>query len=485
MIRLSLLLTAAGSLLLAGCVLPPDDKPQEQALAAPGLGLSSRPAPQVASDWWRSLHDPQFDRLVQRALNGNPGLAETLARLRQARAQVEVVHSDILPQASLDGADTRQRFSKNDIYPPPYAGGTFWEGNIGANLSWDIDFWGRQAALVDQARGQADAVALDYEGARLALIGALAQSYVELDRAYALADVARLTLAQREHILDITRKLVASGLDTNVELRETDGAVAQARVDLETAENARLRAVHELAALVGTGADTYASIARPTFDADAALPLPASLPADLLARRPDIRAAQQRVEAALAGKKAASAAFYPDIDLRAFVGLASFGITPLFQASSATYGVGPAIHLPLFDAGRLEAEYKGSVAGIDVSVAAYNDTIVKAVQQVADGLSDIESLRRELAAQKVTLDDDEDAFRLASLRYDAGLTNYLVELNAETELLAARRQRVDLVHAQALNRIRLVLAIGGGFDPAHPAAATETPLASAQPEQAQ
>jgi NodT family efflux transporter outer membrane factor (OMF) lipoprotein len=456
----------AAALLLAGCVLPPDDPPQQAMLSAERQGLSATPVPVVVEAWWQAYGDAQLNRLMTQALSGNPSLALALARLRLAQSARAGADAGLLPHVTLDATETRQRFSANDVYPPPLAGNTYWQGGLKGDLSWNLDFWGRQAALVAQAEAQSQAAGLDVAAARLALIGGVAQAYLDLAHAYAVADLAVRTEAQRQHILELTTQRVASGLDTEVERRQADGAVAEARVVREAAENDKARAVHQLAALAGAGADAYPQIRRPSLKADSVLPLPAALPADLLARRPDLVAARARVDAALAGRRAADAAFYPDVDLVAFAGLSAIGLVPLFQGSSLTAGAGPALHLPLFDAGTLAAQFRGATAGLDAAVADYNRLVLQAVQDVADRLSEIAALKQERGHQRRQLEDAEAAFRLAEARYGAGLAGYLSVLNAETQLLSARRQDIDLATAEVFAKIRLLLAAGGSFTPA-------------------
>jgi NodT family efflux transporter outer membrane factor (OMF) lipoprotein len=458
----------AAAALLGACVMPPKDAPREHALATSSLGLTTATTPVPGPQWWQAYHDPQLDRLVAQALASNPSLAQAMARVREAQALADSAHAGLLPSVSYDFKDTRQRFSENDIVPPPFGGGVYWEGQQGLNLSWDLDFWGRQSSLLKQARSQTVAAQLDVASARLALAGAVAQAYVDLYRNHALAEVAHRTEEQRLRILDITRKRVQAGLDTNVELREAEGAVPQARVELTQAQNAIALAVHQLAALSGHGADAYGGIHKPQLDIETALQLPTTLPADLLGRRPDVLAARDRIEAAGAGQAAARAAFYPDVNLAAFAGTSAIGFTNLFHAASGAYGAGPAIHLPLFEAGRLKAGYRGANAQIDEAIATYNQAVLQAVRQAADQLSSIDALSYELGQQQRALDSAEAAYRLANERYDAGLSSYLTVLNAETQVLGARRQRIDLLSAQAIARITLLLALGGSFDPQAP-----------------
>jgi NodT family efflux transporter outer membrane factor (OMF) lipoprotein len=198
---------------------------------------------------------------------------------------------------------------------------------------------------------------------------------------------------------------------------------------------------------------------------DTVLSLPSELPMDLLARRPDVLAARSRVSSAQAGLDAAKADFYPNIDLLAFAGTAAVGFDNLFHGQAATYGVGPALHLPVFDAGRLKANYRANTANIDIAVTAYNQTVLTAVRETADELSDIASLNTRLVEQQQSLEDAEEAFRLARERYNAGLTTYLTVLITETQVLAARRQRIDLESARASARVTLLVEVGGDFRP--------------------
>jgi NodT family efflux transporter outer membrane factor (OMF) lipoprotein len=452
-------------LALSGCVTPPKVDPPQQTIANGRLGLSSQSAPAAQQTWWSAFHDPQLDRLMQQALADNPTLEQAMARVREAQALADVTRAGLAPSVSFGARETRQRFSGHDVVPPPYAGTKQWQGREGVDLSWDIDFWGRQAALLKQARSQTTAAALDVASARLALSAAVAQAYIDLYRDNALADVAQRTEAQRQRILEITDRRVRSGIDTNVELREASGAVPEARVQLLQAQAAAELDTHQLAALAGQGAAAYAQVQRPTLDPTAILPLPLALPADLLARRPDILAARDRVEAAHAGEKAAKAAFYPDINLAAFAGTSAIGLDNLLNGASGVYGVGPAIHLPIFDAGRLRAEYRGAAAEIDQAVASYNESVLQAVHQTSDQLSLIAALNAQIVEQQQSLEDAEAAYRLAQERFQSGLSSYLTVLTAETSVLSARREHVTLLSDQAVARVNLLVAVGGSFDP--------------------
>ena len=462
--RLARTMPLVMGLLLGGCISAHYAPPKERAFDDPAdLGLSGALAPVANHDWWTVYQDPQLDRLLRGALADNPTLAQSLARIREAQAEVAAGRADSWPSITYDAAEDRKRFSAHDPIPPPYGGSDQWQGSQGFNLSWDLDVWGRQAALVGQANKRSDAAALDSAGAKLSIAGAVVRSYLELDRAYALADIAQRAEQQRLEILAITQRRLKAGLDTRVELRQAEGAVADARVDVTQIQGKRDRVVHLLAALTGQGATAYGKIERPRLRADSALALPDSLPIDLLARRPDVLAAHSRIVSARAGLAAAKAAFYPDINLLAFAGTSAIGLDNLFHGVSRTYGVGSALHLPIFDAGKLRALYRGSAAEVDLAVSTYNQTVLAAVQQTADQISDIDALNSGLQQQQQSLNAAEDAFRLATDRYKAGITTYLSVLTTETEVLSARRQRVQLLSARDIARVTLLIDVGGDF----------------------
>jgi NodT family efflux transporter outer membrane factor (OMF) lipoprotein len=461
--RLSLIVLPL--LLLSACVDTPLTTPSEVALKSDTLGLSAVPTPQIGAVWWTTLNDRQLDGLVDQALAGSPTLAAAIGRLHAAQSELSESHANTYPQASFDAQELRERFSKTYIIPPPYGGTTQWFGTIQGNLSWDIDFWGRQSAMVDKARATANASALDAEAARLVLEGAVVKAYVELASAYELADVAADAVKTREGVLLLTNTRFHNGLENAASVKQAEAELSEAKEALTAANSNRDLAVHAIAALVGRGADLYGAITRPTLNLETALPLPDALPADLLARRPDILAAQSRIDAAVSGREVARTAFYPDVNLVGLAGWASIGLGPLFSAAALNYGAGPAIHLPIFDAGKLRAEYAGATAELDTSVADYNGAVINAVKETADALTQSRALESELRDQRDAVASAGAGFRIAQTRYRNGLSPQLNTLDAEDTLIDARRAQAVLDGQAASTRVSLLLAVGGGFSP--------------------
>lgn len=457
---------ALATLWLAACAaLPPHPAAAPVPLSDARLGLGSQQFAPAPEDWWQALGDPQLDQLMREALRDNPRLAEANSRWQAAQAEADAARAAQQPGARFKASEQRTKIPSG--FGPYLLGGqSVWFGSLGAALSWDPDLWGQRADQSAAASRLAGAADMERAEARLLLSGAVVQAYLQLDRADSLQDIAADTEAQRSRVVDITRRRVTAGLDTRVEQREAEGAVPQAHLALLQAQAEQTLARHELAALVGRGGDFYASIQRPHLDMQSLQALPQSLPINLLARRPDVIAARERIAAADAQRRAARAAFYPSVNLSALVGFASISLSNLVSAESLGYGAGPALSLPIFDGGRLRAQYNGAQAGLTQAVASYDDTVLGAVQQAADQITLIDSLAAQQQQQIQWLDAAQEAYRLDEERYRAGLASYLSVLNAETDVFNARRTAVELHHQRASARVTLLIALGGSFSPA-------------------
>lgn len=448
--------------LLAGCA-GPLASPRLQPIESQSLGFGAIPAPAIPSRWWRAMGDPQLDRIMEDALAGNPGLDRAMARLRQAQAALSERRADYLPQVTVNGQETRTRLSEKYIIPPPYGGSTQWVGQVQMDLSWSLDFWGRQAAAIRQAGAQQQAAALDLDAARLALTGAVAQTYVELVRAEKTISIAQARVEERRQTARLVAVRVRNQLASNIDARAAGTDLAQAEQALVRAQGQRALAAHALAALAGRGADYYSTIVAPGLLLDQALPLPEELPADLLSRRPDIAAALARIEAAQLDREVARKAFYPNINLIGLLGTQALGLSELFGTSAGTYGAGVAIHLPIFDGGRLRAEHASATAGVDIAVADYDDRVVSAVKEAADALARVDMAHKDLAAQRTIADGLSEVRRLDRVRVESGLETRLSIVESELRLLDAQIDVANLEADGAIARIQLLIAVGGDF----------------------
>ena len=470
MITARLAAPVAALLLVAGCASDAGLKPEAgmrdpAALAVTRTlaGATVQAGAWPASDWWKAYNDPALNALIDEALSGSPTLALAEARTRKALAAAAATQSALYPQVNADGAYTRERFSANGLYPPPYAGSWSSFQTLQLSLNWEIDFWGKNRAAYESALGKARASAIDAYAARLALSTAIAHAYVDLQRAYDQLDIEKRTLEQRQQIYNLTRDRNAAGIDSRLELKQAESALPATRERIAELEGAIGRSRNALAALLGQGPDRGLAIARPALDARVAVAIPTELPADLLGRRPDIAAQKARVEAASQDIKEAKAAFYPNVNLAAFIGLQSLGTANFFTAANRTLGAGPAISLPIFDAGRLRANLAAEDADYDVAVDAYNQALADALRDVADQLVSFRSVDDQRREQVEAVATAREAYDLALLRYREGLGNYLQVLSAEQPLLVQQALDVDLRARQLALSIDLARALGGGY----------------------
>jgi NodT family efflux transporter outer membrane factor (OMF) lipoprotein len=457
----AVLATAA---LVAGCASPAGVAPHSHTLlsAAQAGAAEGAATDWPRTDWWTSFGDPQLDALVAKALAAQPSLQAVQARLVQSQAAVDAAGAARRPQVNGSVDLTDQRFSENGAVPPPLAGAIRWNNSATLSASWELDLFGRQRAALASAIGQLRAAEADAQAARVLLASNVATAYVNLGRLVEARAIAQQALGQRDQTVSLVRQRIQAGLDTNVELRQAEGFIAQTRVELEAADEAIARGRHALAELTGQGPHALDSL-TPALAAVKAAPLPASLSADLLGRRADLVAQRWRVESALKDVDVARAQFYPNVNLAAFVGLSSIGLDRFVQAGSATYGIGPALRLPIFDGGRLRANLGARHAEVDAAIEGYNAALLRALREVADEIETLRSLERAQQAQDDALKSAESAFDLAVQRYRAGLGNYLIVLTAEQNVLAQRRAASDLKARHLSAEAALARALGGGY----------------------
>ncbi len=448
--------------LLAGCAIPAAE-PRVAKVSDTALGLSSEAAPTIAADWWHGFGDPQLDRLVGDAVDGSPSLDAALARVAQAQAVLATRRADDGPDVTLDAQEQYARLSGRYTIPPPFGGSTRFVGSTAANLNWNLDLFGRQKAAIAGARASVQAAALDLAAARLALSGAVVQTYIDLERAEAQAAIATRTIATRENSLRLVNVRIRNQLASKLDAQAASTLVAQARQALVRAQAAQTLTRNALAALAGRGADYAATIGATRLTLDAALPLPQRLPADLLARRADIGAAQARITAAAAGRQVARKAFYPNVNLAALAGFQAVGLGNLFSLDAGTVGVGPALHLPIFDNGRLKADLAGATAVLDIATADYNDRVVGAVREAADALARIDALAADRVRQREVLRGFAETGRLNAVRVSSGLDSRLDLVDNDVRTLEAEQADANLAADAAQQRVALVLALGGGF----------------------
>ena len=468
-VRLIAGLAAGACAWLAGCVahsehrspslIAPSSLAAERTLATAQINEHAWPQDR----WWHTYGDPQLDALMSEALAGSPSLQAAEARLREAQARAIAAGAPRLPATAVNAEATRQRYSANSLYPPPFAGNYFSDGRVALDFSYDLDFWGRNRQVLESARANVQAVEADREAARLALTVAIARAYFNLNLQFALLDIANASLEQQVAILDLTRQRAAKGLDNIARVKQSESTLALTKAGVQYEEASIALARSQLGALVGAGPDRGVDLERPHFVAPEKAQLPSILPADLLGRRPDIIAQRWRVESAARGVAAAEAAFYPNVNLAAFAGFQSIGLSKLLDGGSAIVGVGPALSLPIFNRRELRGALESQQAQYDLSVAQYNQTVVDAVRDVANVVTDWNALIQEADGVRTAEDAAQNAYAITKARYRAGLDNYLTVLSSENQVFFTQAVRASLFARELNITVDLVRALGGGY----------------------
>jgi len=459
-------LAAAGA--MAGCAtLPP---PGARPLAAGANSYATQksftapPAPWPSDQWWREYKDAQLTALIEEGLANAPDMRVAADRFARARAVAGEAASGERPQLTANGQVGGTKQSYRYIFPS-FAVPRGWKDYSQAtlDLSWDVDFWGKTRAAARAARQDAAAAAAEAADTRLVLSTGIASAYADLARLYAELDAAKDAVEVRRQTFELIRGRFVKGLENN-------GAVerAQSGRDSTEADVAELGEEIDLtrsriAVLIGAGPDRGLSIARPAPGAIRAFGLPANLPLELVARRPDVIAARDRAQAAASRIRSAKAAFYPDINLSASVGLQALGVGNLVR-SGADYGsAGPAVSLPIFNGGELAGQYRAAEADYRIAVAQYDGALSEALREVADAATSERALATRLERTREAERSAEAAWQVAGNRYRGGLATYLDVLTAEDSLITARRAVAALeTRAFALD-ISLTRALGGGF----------------------
>jgi NodT family efflux transporter outer membrane factor (OMF) lipoprotein len=416
-----------------------------------------------AADWADQFGDAQLKALIEEALKGSPTIAQARARIAGAQAYADTAMASTLPKVDASYSLTRQQLSGTFDVPPPYAGSWQTQNSGLLSASYDLDLWGKNREALKTAASQVEASEADAEVVKLTLTTAVARSYNQLARLYVLHDIAQQEVERREQIDRISASRIATGLDTAVERKTSQANLATARSALAALDGSILTTRYQLAALMGEGPDRGLTIARPALGVGDEVRLPDNLPADLVSRRPDIVAARWRVDAITHEVKEAKAEFYPDINLSAAMGLDAFGFGRFLTAASRTASVGPAVHLPIFDAGELRAQLRGRYADFDDAVATYNQTLVIALSSVATQLAQLRSSDVQLGDAQTAQQNAREADDLAITQYKGGLTNQLTVLNADMNTLQADQAVANLLMDRRDQQIALASALGGGY----------------------
>lgn len=466
---------AVAVLVLAGCGAVPTARPAADLPAAPARWTAPFPAsPAQGPDagglrWWASFGDPGLTRLVETALAANPDVAGAVAAVAQARAQRDVARASTGP--ALDASAGVQRAQAGSGAP-----GTAFRAGLDA--SWEVDWLGRRAAAL--RAGEADVAASEAAlgQVRLTLAAEVAATYFEWWGWRERLRVARESLAGQLDGLRLTEWRVQAGLASSLDLETARAAVEQTRASLPTLEASARQAMHALAVL--TGRPPGAELPDPPLEA----PVPPSawtlpVPADALRQRPDVAAAQARLQAAFARAWQADAARWPTLRLGGTFSLAAPRVSDLFDVGALTRTLAASLAASVFDGGAAQAQARAQTAAAEQARAALAATLLAALRDVENALVALAGDRERLARLQDAVAAAGQAERLAGQRYAAGLIDYRGLLDAQRTLLALQGDLAAARTAWAVDHVRLIKALGGGWTPAgtdrEPTTATAPP----------
>lgn len=418
------------------CAVGPDYERPELPTAA-AWHADGTAFPTTAPDtngWWRQLGSDVLDTLVATSLQQNRDLRRAVARIRQARAAAGVADASSWPQ--LDGTGGYTRTRTTEATPSPVRGRSFDTWTLGFDASWELDLFGR-LAREQEARGaevhisEADAVAV-----RTSLCAEVTVAYAAVVSAIARRDVARQSIAAAEQLVQLTRARARGGVGDDLDTARAERLLAAARARIPAQQRAYDEAAHRLAVLVGrTPGDLPVALGD-----DAVLgPVPdvvaIGLPAELVLRRPDVRAAEQRLHAATARLGSAIAERFPRLSLTGFFGLEADRAGDLLQGSSRALRAGPALSLPLFTGGGVGQQIEVRDAQIDEARSDLEQTVLRAFEEVENATSALQHERQRERELTAAVAAAEQARTFAQQRYDAGLDDFLAVLDAEQSRL--------------------------------------------------
>ena len=464
----------AAALLASGCSLIPQlDK--TEAPVASQYPAASAEGQQAAADipWQNFYTDPRLQQLIQIALDNNRDLRVAVLNIEQARAMYQIQGSQEFPEVGVSGSASRQRSQITGQY-----GNAF---SVGVGIqSWEIDFFGRIQSLKQQALAQYLATEEGRKSAQISLVAAVANTWLTLQADEELLDISRRTLETREESVKLTKLRLDSGVASELDYRQAQSLAESAKATLAQQTRQRALDANALTLLLGQTppVELLNSLqGKRLVDLPVMADVPAGLPSDLMLRRPDIRQAEQSMVAANANIGAARALFYPSISLTASAGFASSQLSDLFDSNSKGFSIAPSLYLPIFNAGRNQANLEVAEAQKKIAAAQYEKSIQTAFREVSDALVSRQTLVDQLRSQQAQVEAESARLKLSDLRYRNGVASYMDLLDAQRSLFALQQAVVQVRLAQLQHQVGLYKALGGGWTEPDPAVAQAAPTA--------
>jgi multidrug efflux system outer membrane protein len=457
--RLRQLLLAGLAATLAGCAMGPDYERPEVDVPDRYKDHEVTGESFANLEWWDLFHDPELVALIETALLNNRELAIALARIEEARATLGFTRADIYP--NLDGSADA---SRGNTIPGVAVPGDISENFVlAANLSYEIDLWGKLRRANEAARAELLATVEARNAITITLIADVASIYLLLLDLDARVDIAARTMETRQESLRIIDARFDKGTVPLIDVNQAQIELADAAAQLAALERERAKAENLLSVLLG---QNPASVVRGDIELPDSLQIPeipVGLPSELLERRPDIRQASQQLAAQTARIGVAEALRFPSLSLTGSLGLASNDLDDFISSDNKVWGISANLFGPIFDAGRGKARVEAERARTEQLLNSYELTVLTAFQEVEDSLISIETYRREARAREQQVEAALSAATLSRARYNGGVTSYLEVLESERSLFRAELLASSTRREQVVSIVTLYKALGGGW----------------------
>ena len=419
--------------------------------------VSSANQASIAEQRWQEFYsDERLKGLIALGLENNKDFESARLAIEKARAQYQITDLNDLPRIDGSGGYTRQAQNRTDKNP-----NSSYNVNLGL-ANYELDFWGKIASLKEQALQNFLATTAAKDTTQISLISNIAQSYANLSYSLAQLKLAEATVESREKSLFIADKRFEAGIDPKLPSLQASASLENARLAVLQAQSSILRSRNALQFLVGGPIPTNLIPAPAVSNITSQQIFSAGLPSELLRYRPDVLEAEYSLKAAGANIEVARASYFPSISLASSVGVSSGSLDDLFKSGSVGWSFGPSISVPIFDAGRLDANYDVAKIEREQTLANYERSIQTAFREVSDVLATRATLGDQLAAQYRLQDNFEQTYQIADARFKAGIANYLDVLDAQRSLFSTQQGILDLELQKIISQVELYQVLGGG-----------------------
>lgn len=456
-------------LALGGCSTAPvykrPDAPVPAAYKETGVWQTAKPSDWMdRGEWWKFYGDPTIDKLVARLDASNADLAEAVAHFDQATAFVQEARAGLFPTVGLGATATNNRQSDNRPLRSAGQPSEYNDRSLGITASYELDLWGRVRNQVAAGKAGAKAAAEEFESIRLSLRAELVNDYIALRGLDVQSKLMSDVVESYSKAFDLTMSRFQGGITSALDVARAKAQLDSAKAQISAIAAGRAVYEHAIATLVGEPASSFSIRVDPAVGLNIKMPnIPVGVPAALLQRRPDISAAERRVEEANARIGVAKAAFFPTVMLNGGMGLESTGDANWLTAPNLFWMIGPTALLTIFDANRREAVVKQGQAVFDAAGAKYRSTILHAFQEVEDHLALLRELSNESVDTEAAVQDTRKTLEIAMTRYREGAASYLEVATAQTAALQVELEGQNLRYRILQTTVNLVRALGGGW----------------------